>query len=116
MGPKSRRQRRRTERRPQQIDTAEEGFRVPVQTSNEDSIPEGVDVGATLVHEFGKVGVQVGGVEGVASGRVVFADGEGVEGTVEVLHVGDVAADADDGGGVELSETFNVCEAREGTI
>ena len=60
--------------------------------------------------------MQVGGVEGVAGGAVVLAHGQGGEGAVEVLHVGDVAADAENGGGVEFSEALDVGEAGEGAV
>ena len=62
------------------------------------------------------LGVQVGGrwVRGVAG--VVFFDGEGDEHAGEVLHVGDVAADAEADAGVEAVEAFDVGEAGEGAI
>lgn len=60
--------------------------------------------------------MQVLGGEGVAFGGVVFGDGERVEHAVDVLHVGNVAADADDGGGVEGTEAFDVGEAGEGAV
>lgn len=47
---------------------------------------------------------------------MVFGDGKGVEEAVDVLHVGDVAADADYGGGVEGAEAFDIGEAGEGAI
>ncbi len=52
----------------------------------------------------------------MAFGGLTFGDGEGVEHAVDVLHVGDVAADADDGGGVEGTEAFDVGEAGEGAV
>ena len=52
----------------------------------------------------------------MAFGGLIFGDGEGVEHAVDVLHVGDVAADADNRGGVEGPEAFDVGEAGEGAI
>ena len=60
--------------------------------------------------------MQVLGIEAVARGAVVFARGEGGEEAVEVLHVGDVAADADDGGVVEGAEPLDVGEAGQGAV
>jgi hypothetical protein len=47
---------------------------------------------------------------------VVLADVDRFEEAVDVLHVGDVAAEADDGVRAEDSETLNVCEAGEGAV
>ena len=55
--------------------------------------------------------MQVPRVEDVPGGGVVLVYVEGVEHAVDVLHVGDVAAYADDGGGVEDAEAFDVGEA-----
>ena len=52
----------------------------------------------------------------MAGGAVVLFHVERVEHAVDVLHVGDVAANADDGGGVEYPEAFDVGEAGEGTV
>ena len=52
----------------------------------------------------------------MGGGGVAFAGGEGGECAVQVLHVGEVAADADYGGGVEGAEAFDVGEAGEGTV
>ena len=52
----------------------------------------------------------------MAGRRVVFGGGESDEHAVEVLHVGDVAADADDGCGIEGTEAFDVGEAGEGAV
>jgi len=49
-------------------------------------------------------------------GLVVFVDGEGLEVAIEVLHVRDVAAEADDCEVVEAAETLDVGEAGEGTV
>ena len=47
---------------------------------------------------------------------VVFFDGEGVEEAVEILHVGDVAAKADDGGIGEGAKALDICESGEGAV
>lgn len=60
--------------------------------------------------------MQVLGGEAVPGGAVVFARGKGGEQAVEVLHVGDVAANTDDGGAVERAEALDVGEAGEGSI
>jgi len=52
----------------------------------------------------------------VACGGVVFFDGEGVEEAVEVLHVGDVAAETDDAGVGEGAEALDICESGKGAI
>lgn len=58
--------------------------------------------------------------EAVACAGVGFFDGEGLEEAVEVLHVGDVAAEANYGGwgagGGEGAEALDVCEAGEGAV
>lgn len=56
------------------------------------------------------------GVEGMALAGVVFADVEGLKESVEVLHVGDVTTEADDGGVGENTETLDVGEAGEGAV
>jgi hypothetical protein len=40
----------------------------------------------------------------------------GREEAVEVLHVGDITAEADNGARVKFAEAFNVGEAGEGTV
>ena len=60
--------------------------------------------------------MQVLGVEGMAGGTVVLRDVERVQHAVEVLHVRDVAADADDGGGVKRPKALDISEAGEGAI
>ena len=112
----SRRQRGRRESSAEQVDGAEKGRAGGVEAGDQDGVPERIDVGAALVHYFGKVGVQVARVEHVAGRAVVFVNVEGVEHAVYVLHVGDVAADAEDGGGVENAEALDVGEAGEGAV
>ena len=120
MSTEPRRQTRRRERRPQQIRGRKEGGVGAVETGDEEVVPQGVEVGAALVEDFGKVGVHVFGGEAVARRGVGFFDREGLEEAVEVLHVGDVAAEADYGGwgagGGEGAEALDVCEAREGAV
>lgn len=60
--------------------------------------------------------MQVFGVHAVACGGVVFFDGEGVQEAVEILHVGNVAAEADDGGVGEGAETLDICKAGERAV
>ena len=47
---------------------------------------------------------------------VGFVDGEAVEQAIKILHVGDVAAKANDGGVGECAEALDVCEAGEGAV
>lgn len=52
----------------------------------------------------------------MAGAGVVLTDVEGLQESVEVLHVGDIAAEADDGGVGESTEAFDVGEAGEGAV
>lgn len=80
-------------------------------------VPERVELGAAVVEELGEVSVEVGGVEaGLVGGLVGLGEGEVDEMAVEVLHVGDVAAEADDGGVGEGAETLDVGEAGERAV
>ena len=54
--------------------------------------------------------------ENVAFGRVRFRDGEGVQQPVDVLHVRDVTADADDRFRVERLQAFDVRKAGQGSV
>ena len=54
--------------------------------------------------------MQILGVECMAGGAIVFSYVEREEHAVEVLHVRDVAADADDGGRIERAEALDVGE------
>lgn len=47
---------------------------------------------------------------------IVLADIDGFEESVDVLHVGDVTAEPDDGVLAENAETLDVCETSEGSI
>lgn len=131
MRPKPRRQARAAKRRAQQIHTRQERLLVVAEAGNEDVVPQRVEVGAPLVHHLAHVRVQVlpvqrlgvrrsGVVRGIvgrgAVGGVVLADGEGEQQPVEVLHVRDVAAEAEDGGFVEGAEALDVGEAGEGAV
>lgn len=60
--------------------------------------------------------MQVLSIECVAVAGVVFADVERLQQSVEVLHVRDVAAEADDGAVGEGAETFDVGKAGEGAV
>lgn len=58
-----------------------------------------------------------GGLWGVArGGAVVFANGEGVQKAVDVLHIRNVAAEANDDIAVEDAEALDVGETRERTV
>ena len=57
--------------------------------------------------------MQVLGIERVAGRAVVFGYVEGEEHAVEILHVGDIATDADDGCGVERAEALDVGKSRK---
>lgn len=48
--------------------------------------------------------MEICSVKGVAWGGVIFASGERGKEAVDVLHVGDIATDAEDGGGVFMRE------------
>lgn len=61
-------------------------------------------------------GVELGLWGRVVVVRVILADGEGVEAAVDVLHVGDVAAEAEDDVAVEGAEALGLGEAGEGAI
>lgn len=63
--------------------------------------------------------MEVRGVESVSCRVVVFAGRKGSEHAVEVLHVGDVAANAEDGGRLcvrESAEAVDVGKAGERTV
>ena len=108
---------RRAKGRPLKIGGAQERLSGLVKARNKEVVPERVEVGAPLVEHLGQVGVQVLCVEAVlAIGGVVFADVERREHAVDVLHVGDVAAETDDGGVGEGAETFYVGEAGQGAV
>lgn len=47
---------------------------------------------------------------------VILADIDGFEESVDVLHVGDVTAESDDGVVAEDAKAFDVCEAGEGAV
>lgn len=65
------------------------------------------------VEGFG-AGVRV--VRGGVGGGVLFAGCEGGQGAIEGLHVGDVAADAEDCAGVEGAQALDVSETGEGAV
>ncbi|KFY83220.1 hypothetical protein V500_10132, partial [Pseudogymnoascus sp. VKM F-4518 (FW-2643)] len=98
MGSEPRRQAGRRERRAQQIRGGKEWSVGAVEPGDQEVVPQGIEVGAPLVQHFREVGVHVLRGQAVAAGGIGFFDGEGLEKAVEVLHVGDVAAEADDGG------------------
>jgi hypothetical protein len=116
MRPKPRCQRLRTIRRAQQIRQTQKRHPLIIQPRHQHVIPQRIEVGATLVEDLGEVGVQVLGVEMVARAGVVFAHGERLEEPVEILHVGDVAAEADDAAVAEGADAFDGGEAGEGPV
>lgn len=80
-------------------------------------VPEGIELGAAVVEELREISVEVSSVEARLVGRLVgLGEGELGEVAVEVLHVGDVAAEAEDGGVGEGAETLDVGEAGEGAV
>ena len=94
-----------------------EGRRFVVQTRDEQLVPERVELAAAAVEELGEVAVEVGGGEAGLVGRGVgLVEGEVGEVAVEVLHVRDVAAEADDGLVLEGAEALDVGEAGEGAV
>lgn len=113
----ARRQRGAREGGAQQVGGGEEGLLVVIEPGDQQRVPERVELGAAVVHELGQVLVQVAGVERVARVRLVgLVDGELRQVAVEVLHVRDVAAEADDRGAGELAQALDVGEAGEGTV
>lgn len=100
----------------------EERATLLVKAADEDVVPEWIELVAAGVEELGEVAVEIGGGEarrgggGCGRGRVGLLDLEVVEVAGEVLHVGDVAAEADDGGAGEGEETLDVGEAGEGAV
>lgn len=116
MGTEPSSQTGRAERRAQQVGAGQEGPLLGVHACNQDLVPQGIEIGPPLVEDLREVGVQVVCVQGVACCAVCFFRVQRREQAVEVLHVGDVAAEADDGGVGEGPETLDVGEACEGAV
>lgn len=76
-------------------------------------IPQWVEFGSAVVHDFGEVGVEVLRIQRRLGGGVVLADVEGVEEAVEILHVRNVAAETHDYLIVELPQALDIREAGE---
>lgn len=88
-----------------------------VEAGDEDVVPQWVKVGAALVKDLREVGVKVLCVEGMRrGGTIVFLDVELVENAVDVLHVGDVAAEAHHSSFIKGSEALDISEAGERAI
>jgi hypothetical protein len=102
----------------EKIDAGQEGLLLVIETGNEDGVPQGVEVGAALVHDFAEVCVEVLCRESgdIVGGLVVLVDAQGAEEAVEVLHVGNIATKADDGLLVKDAQTLDVGEAGEGSV
>ena len=98
----------------EEVGGGEEGLVIVVEASNEDMVPERVELGSTAVEELGEVGVEVGG--GEANVGVGLLELEIGQVAVDVLHVGDVAAEADDGRLGEGTEALDVGVAGHGAV
>lgn len=79
-------------------------------------VPKWVEFGTAFIEDLGKVSVQVLGIEHVAVAGIVLADIDGFEESVDVLHVGDITAETDDGVLAKYAETLDVCETGEGSV
>lgn len=105
-------QRGRGEGRAEQVGRGEERLAVLVEARDEQVVPQGLELGAAVVHELGQVLVQAPGVEGVGRRLVGLVDAELRQVPVQVLHVRDVAAEADEGRVGEGADALDVGEAR----
>lgn len=117
-GAEARGQRRGGEGCSKQVGGGEKRLVVLVKPGDEEVVPEGIHLCAAVVEQLGEVLVQVASVEGVLVGlaRVGLVDGELRQMPVEVLHVGDVAAKANDGGVGKGADALDVGEAGEGAV
>ncbi len=107
---------RRGEGGAQQVGGGEERGARLVETGDQQVVPERVELGPAVVEELRQVLVQIPrvqrrlGARRRRRARVRLVDGELGQVSVEVLHVGYVAAEPDDRGLGERAETLDVCE------
>lgn len=81
----------------EEISRSEEGGAFVIEACYKEVVPQRVELGTAAVEQLREVAVEVGGVQTCGVGGVVgLSEGEVGKVTVEVLHVGDVAAEADD--------------------
>ncbi|KAI9172068.1 HMG box protein [Paramyrothecium foliicola] len=101
----------------EQVRGGEEGLAGVVEAGDKQVVPQGVELGSAVVEHLGEVAVEVGGAEtGRVWGGVGLGEVEVGEVAVEVLHVGDVAAEANHGGVLERTQALNVREAGERAV
>ena len=104
-------------RRAEEVSGGQEGLALVVEPGDQELVPEGIELGAAAVEELGEVAVEVGGGEaGLVGGRVGLGESEVGEVAVQVLHVGDVAAEAHNRVVLEGAETLDVGETSEGSV
>jgi hypothetical protein len=83
----------------EKVGSSEERLVIVIKTSDEEMVPKRVELRTTAVEKLCEVGVEVGGVKARGVGRGVgLVEGEVDEVAVEILHVGDVAAEANNRG------------------
>lgn len=103
--------------RTEQVGGGEERLALVVETGDEQVVPERVELGAASIEELGEVAVQIrGGKAGLVGEGVGLVEREVCQVPIDVLHIGDIAAEADDGGTSEGGEALDVGEAGEGAV
>jgi hypothetical protein len=66
MSTKASREVRGREGSSQQVGGAQEGLLLSIESSDQDVVPERVELGSALIEDFGEIGVEILGVELVA--------------------------------------------------
>jgi len=80
-------------------------------------VPERVELGASAVKQLSEVAVEVCGIEtGSVGGCVGLVEGEVDEMAVEILHIGNVAAEANDRGLGEGAESLDIGESGQRAV
>lgn len=116
MGAEPGRQVASGECRPKEIGRAEERLVVPIETCDEDVVPQRVELGATFVEHLGQVGVQVLRIQHVSMGGVVLPDIDGLEQPINVLHVGYISAKPDHGFVAKDTQPLDVGETSQRSV
>jgi hypothetical protein len=79
----------------EKVGGSKERLVIVVETSNKEVVPEGVEFGTAAVEKLGEVAVEVCGVKTrCVGGGVGLVEGQLDEVAVEILHVGDITAEA----------------------
>lgn len=79
----------------EEVGSSEERLVVIVETNNKDMVPKGVEFGTAAVEKLCEIAMKVCGVEtGSIGGGVGLVERKLDEVAVEILHVGDVTAEA----------------------